>query len=136
MTYYLTNEELYHHGILGQKWGIRRYQNYDGSYTRAGLKRYNAAFWFWWWKNFKRSICRNAIHGSKIKSSAMASPWKWMSLIRMVVPKARLWWLGILLRNWRRIGSKKFLSFKDRYLWRMKRKWLRIRQKIQKELLI
>ena len=33
-------EELYHHGILGQKWGVRRYQNYDGSYTKAGLKRY------------------------------------------------------------------------------------------------
>lgn len=34
---------LAHHGILGQKWGIRRYQNYDGSYTRAGVKRYNAS---------------------------------------------------------------------------------------------
>lgn len=33
--------ELYHHGIKGQKWGVRRYQNYDGSYTRAGMKRYN-----------------------------------------------------------------------------------------------
>ena len=32
--------ELYHFGIKGQKWGIRRYQNYDGSYTQAGLKRY------------------------------------------------------------------------------------------------
>ena len=33
--------ELYHHGIKGQKWGIRRYQNFDGSYTREGLRRYN-----------------------------------------------------------------------------------------------
>ena len=33
--------ELYHHGILGQKWGVRRYQNYDGTYTRKGLQRYN-----------------------------------------------------------------------------------------------
>lgn len=32
---------LAHHGILGQKWGIRRYQNKDGSYTEAGKKRYN-----------------------------------------------------------------------------------------------
>ena len=33
--------ELYHHGILGQKWGIRRYQNTDGSLTNAGKKRYS-----------------------------------------------------------------------------------------------
>lgn len=32
--------ELYHHGIKGQRWGIRRYQNEDGSLTEAGKKRY------------------------------------------------------------------------------------------------
>lgn len=30
--------DLYHHGILGQKWGVRRYQNKDGSLTSAGKK--------------------------------------------------------------------------------------------------
>lgn len=35
------NNELKHHGILGMKWGVRRYQNADGSLTEAGKARYD-----------------------------------------------------------------------------------------------
>lgn len=38
--YTAPNDYLAHHGIKGQKWGIRRYQNPDGSLTPEGLKRY------------------------------------------------------------------------------------------------
>jgi hypothetical protein len=34
-------EYLAHHGILGQKWGVRRYQNADGTLTTEGKKRYD-----------------------------------------------------------------------------------------------
>ena len=37
----MNNDELYHHGVRGMKWGVRRYQNYDGSLTAAGMKRFN-----------------------------------------------------------------------------------------------
>ena len=43
-TYYVAgfpySDELYHHGIKGQKWGIRRYQNDDGTLTLEGRARY------------------------------------------------------------------------------------------------
>ena len=39
MDFELDNDYLAHHGIKGQKWGIRRYQNEDGSLTKLGRQR-------------------------------------------------------------------------------------------------
>ena len=35
------NDELYHYGILGMRWGVRRYQKKDGTLTNSGKKRYD-----------------------------------------------------------------------------------------------
>ena len=40
MKYTYNSETLYHHGIPGQKWGLRRFQNEDGSLTAAGREHY------------------------------------------------------------------------------------------------
>lgn len=38
---YLKTREMYHHGIKGQKWGYRKYQNEDGTLTAEGKIRYS-----------------------------------------------------------------------------------------------
>lgn len=39
---YVPESYLMHHGIKGQRWGVRRYQNPDGTLTAEGRRRYGA----------------------------------------------------------------------------------------------
>ena len=66
----IKESDLAHHGILGQKWGVRRYQNSDGTLTNAGKKRYS------WLKDKlgydERDDARRATQLRKATESAMA----------------------------------------------------------------
>ena len=49
-----VNNELYHHGIKGMKWGVRRYEDKTGHLTPAGKKRYKD---YGDGRLFKRNLC-------------------------------------------------------------------------------
>ena len=59
------NDELYHHGIKGMKWGVRRYQNSDGSLTLRGKKKYGTR------ENFERHLASKKFKKSSHKLSGI-----------------------------------------------------------------
>ena len=71
--------ELYHWGIKGMKWGVRRYQNKDGSLTPAGKKRYTPG-----------ELGRTPVpKGVTVKSDGSITISKGVSLQRLVNDKSR-----------------------------------------------
>lgn len=59
------NRQLYHYGIKGMKWGVRRYQNYDGTLTSAGKQRRGLN------QKQKNTLKKAAIIGAAVAGTAL-----------------------------------------------------------------
>lgn len=59
------NDELYHYGVKGMKWGVRRYQNKDGSLTAEGKKHV---------ANYKKAVSLNKERYNRANSLIKSEP--------------------------------------------------------------
>ena len=68
--------ELYHHGIKGQRWGVRRYQNPDGSLTAAGRKRFKRVSNDEYTRNEESRRAKSILYEQSLQSKQNAKMWK------------------------------------------------------------
>lgn len=98
--------ELYHHGIKGMHWGVRRYQNPDGTYTDAGKRHERAADDRRARQEAKQQRTWNAKNASQLSDKELTD-----QILRLQREKQ----LKDLTAQTVRPGKKKVLDYMDRY---------------------
>ena len=79
MWKYNNLDELYHYGILGMRWGVRRYQKEDGSLTDAGKKKYSTMDPNKLNKKLKKEVHKERRQNGKY--TGMSNQWIWNNTI-------------------------------------------------------
>lgn len=72
MWTYNNTDELYHYGVIGMKWGRRRYQNKDGSLTAAGRRKQEKIE-----SKLEKNIARQTKHDNKLLNARAKNRARW-----------------------------------------------------------
>ena len=67
----MSDNELQHYGVKGMKWGVRRYRNFDGSYTRSGVKRFDDSLQKYEHANLRYKNAKSQYKNSKKSGSSV-----------------------------------------------------------------
>ena len=108
----MTDNELCHYGVKGMKWGVRRYEKSGGSYTKAGVKRFNeSANTYDTAKSLYKTLKKNKKEETRLellipedtsmndidKIAALALRGKINIFYGLMTPDKPAYWLAILL---------------------------------------
>ena len=76
------NNDLKHHGVKGMKWGVRRFQNKNGSLKPAGKKREKTSLMKKYEKSLDKANAKSAAGTAKRKAAVKAVPKKYMEAVK------------------------------------------------------
>ena len=98
---YIYTSELYHHGIKGQRWGVRRFQNADGTLTNAGKKRYDKLM-----SKFHKQYSRD--YSSKIELKSYNKTADYMNAVGIKKFNEKYW-------KGQKEGTEEYRKFVEKY---------------------